>query len=133
MPSLFKRLRRRRDDSEPAAAPAPSRRRYLPPPSRLRRERRALLDYRERRIRDLGGLVLEMYRQDQFRQDVVYEQAAEIVSLEERMRELDRLLAARTQRGGHNIRCGRCGTPLYAGARFCPSCGQPLEPAPETR
>ena len=133
MPSLFKRLRRRRDDSEPAAQPAPSRRRYLPPPSRLRRERRALLDYRERRIRDLGGLVLEMYRQDQFRQDVVHEQAAEIVSLEERMRELDRLLAARKGRGDHTIRCSRCGTPLYAGARFCPSCGQPLEPVAETQ
>jgi len=96
MPSLFKRLRRRHD---PAAAAAPRRRRYLPPPSRLRRERRALLGYRERRIHELGGLVLEMYRQDQFRQDVVHEQAAEIVSLEERMREVDRLLAARTGRG----------------------------------
>ena len=128
MPSLFKRLRRRRDDSDPAAQATPSRRRYLPPPSRLRRERRALLGYRERRIRDLGGLVLEMYREDQFRQDVVHEQAAEIVSLEERMREVDRLLAARTRRRDHATRCARCGTPLYAGARFCPSCGQALEP-----
>ena len=69
-----------------------------------------------------------MYREDQFRQDVVHEQAAEIVSLEERMREVDRLLAARTRRRDHGTRCGRCGTPLYAGARFCPSCGQALEP-----
>ena len=132
MPSLFKRLRRRPDDSEPAAVAAPRRRRYLPPPSRLRRERRALLGFRERRIHDLGGLVLEMYRQDQFRQDVVHEQAAEIVSLEERMREVDRLLAARTGRGDNGIRCSRCGTPLYAGARFCPSCGQPLAPGAES-
>src|SRR5438093_13775946 len=123
MPSLFKR---RKD------APAPRRRRYLPSPSLLRRERRALVTVREQRIQDLGGLVLEMYRQDQFRQDVVHEQAAEIVSLEERMRELDRLLAARTRRGDHGIRCSRCGTPLYAGARFCPSCGQALVPGAET-
>src|SRR6266540_1797015 len=129
MPSLFKR--RRRDDSEPAAPPAPRRRRYLPPPSRLRRERRALLRYREQRIRDLGGLVLEMYRQDQFRQDVVYEQAAEIVALEDRVREVDRLLAARTGRAERTLRCSRCGTPLYPGARFCPSCGQALEPQAE--
>src|SRR5712691_10728446 len=95
---LLKRLRRRRDDSDPAAASPPRRRRYLPPPSRLRRERRALLRYREQRIRDLGGLMLEMYRQDQFRQDVVHEQAAEIVALEERVREVDRLLAARAGR-----------------------------------
>ena|SRR5438093_2007313 len=118
MPSLFKR---RKD------APAPRRRRYLPSPSLLRRERRALVTVREQRIRDLGGLVLEMYRQDQFRQDVVHERAAEIVALEERMREVDRLLAARTGRGNRSVRCSRCGTPLYPGARFCPSCGQPLQ------
>ena len=129
MPSLFKRSRG--EDSEAAPAP-PRRRRYLPPPSRLRRERRALLRYREQRIRDLGGLMLEMYRQDQFRQDVVHEQAAEIVALEERVREVDRLLAARTGRSERSVRCSRCGTPLYQGARFCPSCGQSLEPQAQT-
>ena len=128
MPSLFKRLRRRPGDSERGAPSAPRRRRYLPPPSRLRRERGALLRYREQRIRELGGLVLEMYRQDQFRQDVVYEQTAEIVALEERVREVDRLLAARSSRRERTLRCSRCGTPLYPGARFCPSCGQALEP-----
>src|SRR5437763_12802258 len=97
---------------------APRRRRYLPPPSRLRRERRALLRFREQRIHDLGGLMLEMYRQDEFRQDVVHEQAAEIVALEERVREIDRLLAARTAGGDRSVRCARCGTPLYPGARF---------------
>jgi hypothetical protein len=126
MPSLFKR--NRGDDSEPAAPAAPRRRRYLPPPSRLRRERRALLRYREQRIHELGGLVLEMYRQDQFRQDVVHEQAAELVALEERVRELDRLLAARSGRSGRSLRCSRCGAKLFAGTRFCPSCGQALEP-----
>jgi zinc-ribbon domain len=130
MPSLFKR-------SQPAEkadgkAPAPARRRYLPSPSRLRRERRALLLYREERIRDLGGLLLEMYRQDAFRQDVVEEQAAAIVALEQRVREVDRLLAARTSRGRSGVRCTRCGTPLHAGARFCPSCGQSLEAQPGT-
>jgi hypothetical protein len=129
---LLKRLRRRRNDSDPAAAAPPRRRRYLPPPSRLRRERRALVRYREQRIRDLGGLVLEMYRQDSFRQDVVHEQAAEIVSLEERLREVDRLLTAGTKRSGRSLRCTRCGTPLYPGARFCPSCGQSLEAPAET-
>jgi uncharacterized Zn finger protein (UPF0148 family) len=23
-------------------------------------------------------------------------------------------------------RCDQCGTPLYSGARFCPSCGRPV-------
>ena len=104
----------------------PRRRRYLPPPSLLRRERRALIQHRDERIRDLGGLVLEMYKQDRFRQDVVHEQAAEVVALEDRLREVDRLLAALTGLAGRTFRCGSCGTPLHAGARFCPTCGRPL-------
>jgi uncharacterized OB-fold protein len=76
--------------------------------------------------------MLEMYRQDQFRQDVVHEQAAEIVALEERVREVDRLLAARMGGSERGVRCSRCGTPLYQGARFCPSCGQALEPQAQT-
>ena len=70
--------------------------------------------------------MLEMYRRDDFRQDVVDVQAAEIVALEERVREVDRLLAARTHRS-RGPRCAHCGTPLHAGARFCPSCGRSLE------
>jgi len=131
MALLFKR-RQSAGDAADGKAPAPSRRRYLPPPSRLRRERRALLRFREERIRDLGGLMLEMYRQDDFRQDVVEEQAAAIVGLEERVREVDRLLAARTGPAKRSVRCGRCGTPLHAGARFCPSCGQPLQASAAT-
>ena len=73
-----------------------------------------------------------MYRQDQFRQDVVHEQAAELVALEERVRELDRLLAARSARSGRSLRCGRCGAALFPGTRFCPSCGQALEAQAET-
>ena len=127
MPSLFKRSRP--DENADAKAPAPSRRRYLPPPGRLRRERRALLRYREARIHDLGGLMLEMYRRDDFRQDVVDARAAEIVALEERVREVDRMLAARSSRGP---RCPGCGTPLHTGTRFCPSCGHSLEAQPGT-
>jgi zinc-ribbon domain len=130
MPSLFKRQRpAEKADGEP---PAPSRRRYLPSPSRLRRERRALLHYREERIRALGGLLLDMYRQDDVRQDVLQEQAGAIVALEERVHEVDRLLAARTNRARSGVRCSRCGTPLHSGARFCPSCGQPLQAAAQT-
>src|SRR3954471_3612124 len=97
MPSLFKRQRPAENaDGKPSA---PSRRRYLPPPSRLRRERRVLLRYREERIRGLGGLMLEMYRQDDVRQDVLHEQAAAIVALEDRVREGGRPLPGRTDRG----------------------------------
>src|SRR3954454_17473064 len=130
MPSLFKR--QRPAETADGKPPAPSRRRYLPPPSRLRRERRALLRYREERIRELGGLMLEMYRQDDVRQGVLHEQAAAIVALEDRVREVDRLLAARTSRARARVRRSRCGTPLHAGARFCPSCGQALQVPAQT-
>ncbi|MFY9578354.1 MAG: hypothetical protein WAQ33_03445, partial [Gaiellaceae bacterium] len=86
------RLRRAADvaSSRPQAPP----RRPLPHPGLLRRERRALLRAREERLRDLGGLMLEMYRRDQFRQDLLVERCEELVVLDERLQELDTLLAA---------------------------------------
>ena len=63
------RIRRtppRRDPPPPPPTPRAVRR-ALPPAGQLRRERRALLQLREQRLRDLGGLMLEMYRRDQFR------------------------------------------------------------------
>src|ERR687888_2281809 len=114
-------LSRRRDEepSEPPAAeaaPAPQRR-PLPSASQLRRERRALLRVREERIRDLGGLVLEMYRRDQFREDLLLERCADLAALEERIQELDALLlAATSRRRAPAARC-ECGAPIAWGAR----------------
>jgi hypothetical protein len=130
MASLIDRFRQPRAEEPGVAAdsapPAP-RRRALPPAGHLRRERRNLLRLREQQIRDLGGLVLEMYRQDRFRQDLIYEQTAEIVAVEERLREVDELLlAVSNRRSAAAPRCEQCGTPLYPGARFCPSCGHPV-------
>src|SRR5713101_6988589 len=99
MASILDRFRPRRGTTDDDAQPAVPRRRALPPAGQLRRERRALLRLHEQRLRDLGGLVLEMYRQDRFRQDLVYEQAAEIVAIEERLYDLDQLLAASAARG----------------------------------
>ena len=114
------------ETSEPAeAAPAPHRR-PLPPPTRLRRERRTLIRVREERIRDLGGLVLEMYRRQGFRQDLVDEQCAELVSLEDRLHELDSLLAVavNARRAAPAARC-ECGAPILWGSHFCANCGRP--------
>ena len=123
-------LSRRRDEepSEPPAAEAAptAQRRPLPSASRLRRERRTLLRVREERIRDLGGLVLEMYRRQGFRQDLVDEQCAELVSLEDRLHELDSLLAvaASARRAAPSARC-ECGAPILWGSHFCANCGRP--------
>jgi hypothetical protein len=118
----FLRLRRERT-AAPAAPGAPPRRR-LPPPSQLRRDRRTLVRLREERIRNLGGLMLEMYRRDQFRQDLLVERCAELSALEDRIAELDALLsAALSVRNRPAARC-ECGAAILWGTKFCSSCGR---------
>ena len=60
--------------------------------------------------------MLEMYRRDHFREDLIREHCAELLTLESRLHEVDAMLAAaraRTTLG----RCS-CGTPLYYGSHF---------------
>jgi membrane protease subunit (stomatin/prohibitin family) len=82
---------------------------------------------REERLRDLGGLMLEMYRRDQFRQDLLVERCDELVALDERLQELDTLLAATAsvRRAAPAARCA-CGAPLIGGSHFCANCGRPV-------
>jgi Double zinc ribbon len=127
-PSLLDRFRRRPADAAPETAaetpPLPQGR--VPAPGALRRERRALVRAREERIRDLGGLMLEMYRRDRFRQDLLVEQCLEVITIEERLREIDSLLeAAMTARRQGSIRC-ECGAPIPWGSHFCANCGRPV-------
>ena len=99
--------------------------------SLVRRERRALLRERERRIRDLGGLLLEMYRRDQFREDLIVEHCAQAMGVENRIHELESILTrASSGRAMPGPQCA-CGAPLLFGARFCASCGRPTELAAE--
>ena len=112
----------------PIASPTPGT--YEVPPTReLRRERKALLEVREERLRDLGGLALEMYKRDRFNAGLVVERCAELVAIEARVQEIDALLdgTARIRRGGGGAVC-ICGAPILLGARFCASCGRSLAP-----
>jgi hypothetical protein len=131
--SLLDRFRRRpAEEPQESAAQAPrAPQRRLPAPGTLRRERRALVRAREERIRDLGGLMLEMYRRDRFRQDLLVEQCLEVVSLEERLREIDTLLEASiaARRQGLGMRC-ECGAPILWGSHFCANCGRPVGEEP---
>ena len=119
----------RKPDAEGKSAPAP-RRRPAPPPGTLRRERRALLRLREDKLRDLGGLALEMYRRDRFREDLLLERCADLIGLEARIHELDALLGDRRP-GAAMTRTARCecGAPLLWGSRFCANCGRPVPPS----
>jgi hypothetical protein len=98
----------------------------LPPPGAIRRERRALIRAREERIRDLGGLALDMHRRGSFKQELLDEKAGELLALEERLQELDSMLAAATaaRRPGSAPRCA-CGAPILWGSHFCSNCGRP--------
>jgi hypothetical protein len=102
--------------------PAPARR-ALPPAGVIRRERRALLRLREEKLRDLGGLMLEMYRRDRFREDLLSERCNELLGIDARLHEVDEMLAAARRR----IPAGRCecGAPLPWSSHFCPNCGRP--------
>lgn len=100
--------------------------RHASQPPALKREHRALLREREERIRDLGGLVFEMFRRDRFRVELVTERCADLVAIDERLEELDSLLAA-ARHGG--LRC-ECGAPLPWGAHFCANCGRPVGARP---
>ena len=129
LPDIFRR--RPAEGTGESGPPTPARARRIPAPGALRRERRALVRTREERIRDLGGLMLEMYRRDQFKQDLLIEQCLEVISIEERLREIDNLLEASAQQRsqGVGVRC-TCGAPILWGSHFCANCGRPVGEEP---
>jgi hypothetical protein len=96
-----------------------------PPPRELKRERKALLSVREERLRDLGGLTLEMYKRDRFVAELVVERCAELVAIEARVQEIDALLDGTS--GLHGGATCICGAPLLLGARFCATCGRSVD------
>ena len=118
-------------EASPDAPPPPPVQQGRPPtPGQVRRERRALVRAREDRIRDLGGLMLEMYKRDRLKPELFFEQCAELVSIEERIQELDGALATLTRRNMADANRCACGAPLVWGAHFCANCGRPVGEAP---
>ena len=73
----------------------------------LRRERRTLLKARENTLRDLGGLLVEMYRRGGFRDDLLQERAAIVVGIDARLGEIEELL-----HGAHKVARCQCGAPI---------------------
>jgi hypothetical protein len=96
----------------------------IPPAGVLRRERRALLQLREERLRDLGGLLLEMFRRDRFREDLVRDRCEELLEIDDHLAALDSLLGL-AWTVPDQARC-TCGAPIADDARFCPACGRSL-------
>ncbi len=75
--------------------------------------------------------MLEMYRRDQFRQDLLVERCDELIALDDRLQELDTLLAAAvsSRRAAPPARCA-CGAPIVWGTHFCGNCGRPVATTP---
>jgi hypothetical protein len=75
--------------------------------------------------------MLEMFRRDQFRQDLLVERCDELVALDERLQELDTLLAAAVsvRRAAPAARCA-CNAPIVWGSHFCANCGRPVTATP---
>ena len=94
----------------------------------MRQERRWLAGRRETEIRDVGGLTVEMVRRDRFRPELLIERAGDVLSIEERMLELDGLMlaASAVPRGTRAVQLCACGGPLLPGAHFCSHCGGAL-------
>lgn len=93
-----------------------------PHPGLLRREQRALLQIREEKLRDLGGLLVELYRRGSFREDLLAEGCAELVGIDARLVEIDDLLHAK-----RNVPRCTCGAPVLRGSHFCANCGRLLD------
>jgi hypothetical protein len=111
-------------ESGPAPPPEPD-------PARLARERRALARQREIDIRDVGGLAVEMVRRDRWKPDLLITRAGDVLTVEQRMHELDSLLAAEaTARTFPNVAYCKCGAPLPPGVHFCSHCGRPAATTP---
>jgi predicted amidophosphoribosyltransferase len=87
---------------------------------------------REDRIRDLGGIILEMYKRDRFNQDLVAERCDELVSIERRLQEVDTILAraAVARRAPAGSTPCACGAPIAPGTHFCGNCGRPVGESP---
>jgi hypothetical protein len=106
-------------------------------PGRLGTHRKLYKLARERdtRIRDLGGLTLEMVRRERLNPDLLSAQAGRILELERVVAEIESPPADQpadeTQDGesGTEILCS-CGWALEPGTRFCSHCGRPTALAP---
>lgn len=88
---------------------------------------------REARIRDLGGLALEMVRRERLNPDLLAAEAGRILELERLAAEVDSPPPPPGQEperdGVTEVLC-TCGWALEPGSRFCPHCGRPTAPGP---
>ena len=104
---------------------------------RLRRQVRFLRKQRELQLRDLGGLIFDMYRFASKRQELVREKLRLMFEADRELRGFEALLGGR--RGALEVRepgvggsCPRCLTLYSTDAHYCWRCGLALTEEAET-
>ena len=105
--------------------------------ARLRRRVRFLRKQRELQLRDLGGLIFDMYRFGSKRQDLVREKLRVMFEADRELREFEAMLGGRTGRlevrePGVGGSCPRCLTLYSTDAHYCWRCGLALTEEAET-
>jgi hypothetical protein len=117
--------------AQPTAAPAEARSAV----GTLRKERAGLARRYQELRGDLGGLLIEMARRDQFNFHLLRLRAAEAVAVEQRAQEIDGQLTVHAATGRTSLppgtvamtakTCTTCSGAIPTDANFCAYCGTP--------
>ncbi len=93
----------------------------------LQDRRRRLVSAREATLRDLGGLMLEMYKRNRFREELLLDKCEEVLAIEVEIAHVDQRLfqlAPATASGQRPIGRCECSAPIMPGQNFCAVCGR---------
>lgn len=93
----------------------------------LHERRRRLVAARESTLRDLGGLMLEMYKRNRFREELLLDKCEEVLAIEVEVAHVDQRLfqlAPPNAAGMRPIGRCECGAPIHPGQNFCGVCGR---------
>lgn len=101
--------------------------RLSPAAQALHDRRKRLVTARETSMRDLGGLMLEMYKRNRFREDLLLDKCEEVLAIEVEIAHIDQRLfqlSPGTSAGQRPIGRCECGSPILPGQNFCGVCGR---------
>jgi hypothetical protein len=101
--------------------------RVSPAAAPLHDRRRRLVGAREATLRDLGGLMLEMYKRNRFREELLLDKCEEVLAIEVEIAHVDQRLfqlAPGNTAGQRPIGRCECGSPILPGQNFCGVCGR---------
>lgn len=108
-------------------SPASPRERVQASAAPLHDRRRRLVGARETTLRDLGGLMLEMYKRNRFREELLLDKCEEVLAIEVEIAHVDQRLfqlAPPNAAGMRPIGRCECGASIHPGQNFCGLCGR---------